>query len=185
MRKLLFSLVLLTLVSTFAFSQNGAEVYRGDYFDWFFLAPENVLLFGSNSPDICNGSEDDWMARLKIVDNKNSEHDQLTGFYYMYVFDPMTVDEFIAAGGLCPLLEAGDERLVAEGIGKGSWIANDWYGEKNAYTDGWGYNGVLYDMTGVCASGMVEFNYKVQIRCNKGNGCKVNRKGPRYSCYVN
>jgi hypothetical protein len=185
MRKLLFSVVLIALLSTFAFTQNnGAEVYIDEYTDvaWVYDG-ESVILFISTLPDICSSSED-WTARMKIVDNKNKTHWQLTGFYQVYLFDPITPQEFIDAG-LCALLEAGDERLVAEGIAKGTWVDHDWDWENTHASWGFGVNGTIYDLTGDCASGMVALNYQERGRWNKGNGFKLNTKGPRYQCYIN
>jgi len=185
MRKLLFSIALILFVSTFAFAQkNGAEVYIGEYSDigWVYDG-ESVVLFISTLPDICS-SDEDWMARMKIVDNKTKTHWQLTGFYQVYLFDPITDDEFRDAG-LCALLAAGDERLVAEGIAKATWVDHDWDFENTHVSWGWGVNGIIYDLTGDCNSGMVALNYQNRGRWNKGNGFKLNVKGPRYRCHIN
>jgi hypothetical protein len=183
MRRTLLSLLLIVFLPAFVFANgNGAQVFVDPMTDTGLVYEgESVLLFFTTLPDFC-GSDEDWMARLKVVENPNSVHWQVTGFYYIYVFDPMTPEEFIAAGGPCTLLQ--DERLVAEGIAKGFWVDNDWFGEKNTYSWGWGFNGTIYDLTGDCDSGMVELNYHWRARCNKGNGCKLNVKGPRYWCYM-
>jgi hypothetical protein len=178
----LFTFLIFGFVILPVSAQNGAFIYR-DYITDTAAAYDgnSVLLFFTTLPDFCNSVDDDWLARLKVVDNQNKTHWQLTGFYHAMVFDPVPdLQAFRDAGGPCAHLED----VVAEGIIRGTWVDNDWDWENDHQSWGWNYSGTIYDLTGECDTGMVEVNYHFRGVWSAKKGQKVNVKGPRYQCYM-
>jgi len=147
-----------------AYAQNGAFVVRdNDLFGWADWNGENVLAMHASELDgFCNWPDvtDPMLADVMGVfrpDGTIKYKDK--GFLYTRVFYPATPDDL--GSDYCVLWNSTD-LLIAEGITH--YVYNDNHlnaegvphNRRNAF--GYTVSGGLYDMTGMCSSGMMDFN---------------------------
>lgn len=194
-------LICLIFYSSVALSQNGAMISRGEYL-WggaVFNGENVMVLFGSDSEAFCQEEPGylSWIDFTEVLrpDGTVKYHDK--GHFFTRVFYPATWDDFGEDPdfGHCDLWY-DETKLIGEGIVNS--VFND--NHVNAYSvphkrrNVWGFNlsGTIYDMSGLCSSGMMDLNTVRRWKMDKDfpaclpDDCDFPVqvwKGPDISCY--
>jgi hypothetical protein len=196
--RFLFLSLLLLIYAPLALAQNGAMITRGELlFGGIESNDEDVILmYASDSNGFCEAELGDllWVTYMEVLrpDGTIKYHDK--GKFFARVYYPATWDD---VGDDPCVLWNDDSLLIAEGItGMSPYNDNhlNAYGVPHKRRNVFGFNlaGTLYDMTGLCSSGMMELNTIRRFKLDKDfpdclpDDCDDDVqvwKGPRVSCY--
>ena len=162
-----FLLSCLLCYSPIALSQDGAIISRGEFL-WggFLFNGENVMvIYASDSEAYCQAEpgELNWIEYMEVLRPDGTIKYQDKGSFFTRVFYPATWEDIgdDPDFGHCDLWY-DDTKLIGEGIIKSVFNDNhtNAYGVPHKRRNTWGFafSGTLYDMSGLCSSGMMDLN---------------------------